>query len=183
MKWNGIPSSWAEASPSSPSTPDCALHPAPSASESHAQSGGGISHSDGKKTTNQILQPKIEGSIILFKSKCNLKCRHQGKRSTVRLYMCYRPASVEVLWRWSRTAAAGLSSGSHVSDADGVFHSSVSCPPEQQTARNKAENTLRFEHKPDSSDLNKASWQRVWPVWSSLCPALVFLCQWSAGSF
>ncbi len=88
MKWNRIPSSWAEASPSSPSAPDCALHPAPSASESHAQSGGGISHSDGKKTTNQILQPKTEGSIILFKSKCNLKCRHQGKRSTVRLYIC-----------------------------------------------------------------------------------------------
>ncbi len=52
------------------------------------------------------------------------------------VYMCYRPASVEVLWCWSHTAAAGLSSGSHVSDADGVFHSSVSCPPEQQTARN-----------------------------------------------
>ncbi len=61
---NRIPSSWAEASPSSPSAPDCALHPAPSASESHAQSGGGISHSDGKKTTNQMFQPKIEGSII-----------------------------------------------------------------------------------------------------------------------
>lgn len=69
------------------------------------------------------------------------------------VYMCYRPAFVEVLWCWSHTAAAGLSSGSHVSDADGVSHSSVSCPPERQTARNKAENTLRFEHKLDSSDL------------------------------
>ncbi len=41
-----------------------------------------------QKETNQMFQPKIEGSIILFKSKCNLKCRHQGKRSTVRLYIC-----------------------------------------------------------------------------------------------
>lgn len=52
-KWtSNIPSSWVSASLSTPLSPGCAPHPAPSAFGSHVQSEGGISHSERKRYVN-----------------------------------------------------------------------------------------------------------------------------------
>ena len=48
-----IPSSWALAFPSTPLSPGCALHLAPSTSGSHVQSEGGISRSVRKRRLNR----------------------------------------------------------------------------------------------------------------------------------
>lgn len=45
------------------------------------------------------------------------------------------PAAAAALECWRHTAAAGLSSGFHVSDADAASRSSVSCPPGLQTGK------------------------------------------------
>lgn len=49
------------------------------------------------------------------------------------------PVAAVVHGRWRHTAAAGLSSGFHVSDVDVTSRSSASCPPGLQTGKTNAD--------------------------------------------